>query len=167
MTLSFAYKRDKSGEIEERKSRASLRGDKMVANIHYDPGCTSAPMVDRIAARMVICHNFQHGWWLEHFDVKSAFLHEKYRYHKPVYIREMARADGSYKHGNTVGILRLNLYGNPSGTYYYIDGLLEFLRGLRADMNEAEVCLVRLEMRSGTVITAVAVDDFLATSSTK
>lgn len=71
---------------------------------------------------------------------------------RPVFIKEMARADGSFKHGNTVEIPRLSFYGNPSGTLYYIDGLLEFLQSKRAQMNEAKVCLVILEMGEGTVI---------------
>lgn len=165
LTLSFNYKRDKAGDIEERKSRASLRGDLMLEHVHFDPKCTSAPMVDRIAARMVISHNVENGWVLEHLDVKSAFLHEKYRYRKPVWVREMARADGSYKHGRTIGLLKLNLYGNPSGTYYYVDGLLEYLRQVHAQMNQAEVCLIRIEMEEGVLIMAVAVDDFLVTAS--
>lgn len=140
----------------------------MRAHVHLDPASTSAPMVDRMAARMVIAHSVEHGWRLEHLDVRSAFLHEEYRYGKPVYVREMPRADGSYKHGGTIGLLRLNLYGNPSGTFYYIEGLMAFLRKMHAQLNEAESCLVRLQMQAGTVIAAVAIDDFIvAAENTK
>lgn len=41
-------------------------------------------MVDRMAARTVLVHSVEHGWNLEHLDVKSAFLHEEYRFGKPV-----------------------------------------------------------------------------------
>lgn len=81
-------------------------------------------------------------------------------------MRETTRADGSFKNGNTIGVLRLNLYGNPSGTYYYVDGLLEFLRKIKAQMNEAEVCLIRIELSTGNLIIAIAFDDFLAIAST-
>lgn len=135
MTLSFNYKRCKDGKVEESKSRASVRGDQMQPDIHFDPECTSAPMVDKMAARMVISHNVEHGWILDHLDVKSGFLHETYRYSNPDYVRELVMANGSYKHGNTVGVLHLNLYGNLSGTFYYMEGLFAHLRKLSATLN--------------------------------
>lgn len=51
----------------------------MVARIKYYPEHTSAKMVQRIAARMVISHSIQNDWILEHLDIKSAFLHEDYK----------------------------------------------------------------------------------------
>lgn len=166
MTFSLNLKRNKDRSIEERKRRASLRRDTMQKLVHYKPEHTSEPMVVRVAARMVASHSVKEGWHVGHFDMTSAFLHEEYKYPKPVYIREMAREDGFYKHGNTVGVLMLNLYGNPSGIYYYVDGLPAFLPKIHAKLNEADVCLVRIEFKSGSVIMAVAVDDFPATAST-
>lgn len=57
MAISFNYKRNKYGSMEERKSRPSVRGDQMFPNLHYDPECTYAPMVGRIAVRMVTLSN--------------------------------------------------------------------------------------------------------------
>lgn len=85
---------------------------------------------------------------------------------QPVYIRETALENATSKHGKTIGVLRLNIYGNPSGTYYYIDGLLLILRKIRAKKNEAEVFLIRIDLISGSVIAAISVDNFLATAST-
>lgn len=96
LTLFFNYKSGSDGSIEEQKSRASIRREKMRPNVHFDLRCTSTPIVDRMAAWMVISHSFERGWSLEHLDVRSEFLHEEYRYGKPVYIREMPRADGTY-----------------------------------------------------------------------
>lgn len=92
---------------------------------------------------------------LEHLDVRSAFLHEDYLYEKPVYIREAAKADGTYKHGRTIGFLIRNLYENPSFTYYFVHGLLKHFRKLRENLNDADACLVRLQMKSGMVIAAI------------
>lgn len=64
-------------------------------------------------------------------------------------------------------MLRLNLYGNPSGTFYYMEGLMEFLGKLKATLNQAESCLVRIEMKSGTIVDAIAIDDFLFAAETK
>lgn len=53
----------------------------------------------------------------------------------------------------------------PSGTFFYMEGLLKFLREHNAKMNEAEACWVTLTVSTGTIIMAIAVDDFLATAS--
>lgn len=95
---------------------------------HFDPECTSAPMVDRCGTRMVVGYNVKHGWQLEHFDIHSAFFHDDYVYHTPMYILEIARANGIHKHGNTIDILVRNQYENPSGTYYDIYGLLSYVK---------------------------------------
>lgn len=166
MTLSFAYKRGSTGDIEERKSRASIQGNRMKPHQHFDPKCTSAPMVDRCATRMFVVHSVEKGWPMERFDIHSAFLHENYGYKKQVLIREMAKANGTFKHGKKVGILVKNQYGNPSGTFYYIVGLMEYLRKHGAIANEQEPCLVRMEFKSGILIAAIALDNFLVTAST-
>lgn len=164
LTLSFNYKRHKSGDIEERKSRAAIRGDTMLPYTHYDPACTSAPMVERMAVRIVIRYSIEGNWILEHMDVTSEFLHEMYRFHKPVYVREMARADGKYKHGNTIGILVKNLYGNPPGSFYCKEGFFQFMKKMEAKSNDVEECLITVNVPSGSVIAAVAIDDFLVAS---
>lgn len=56
MKLSFNYKRHKNRTMEERKARASIRGNKMLKYFHYDLTLKSAPMVDRKAVRMVVAH---------------------------------------------------------------------------------------------------------------
>lgn len=65
---------------------------------------------------------------MEHSDIKSTFLHEQYKLPQRLYVREMARSNWTYKHGGTIGLLKLNLYGNPAGTYYRVDYLLQFLK---------------------------------------
>lgn len=53
-TVNFEYKRDKKGQVLERKSRFSLRGDLILPNIHYDTRMCSAPMADKSKIRMII-----------------------------------------------------------------------------------------------------------------
>lgn len=93
-------------------------------------------------------------------------MHELYKFEKPMFIQKMARADGCYKHGKSVGRLVKNQYGNPLGTYSYVQGLLDFLQQHGAKCNKQEPYLVPIEFRNGTVIAPIAFDDFLATSST-
>lgn len=165
MKLSLNYKRDQKGKLEERKARGSLRGDLMQPVVHFDPEWTSAPVVDRVATRMVISHEDKHGWIVEHMDIYRAFLNEKFKYFKPIFIKEPPRKIGKFKHGGTVGILELNFYGNTSGTYYHLNGLLGYMHKEGFESKEHEICLVRLRTRHRTVIVAIAVDEFLPASS--
>lgn len=77
ITLSLNYKRDKQGDIEERKAMGALWGKLMRPQFHFDLKCTSAPIVDRTAARMVISHAAIHGWILENMEIHKAFLNER------------------------------------------------------------------------------------------
>lgn len=80
----------------------------------------------------------------------------------------MARACVWLEHCNTVvGRMVKTQYGNPSGTFYYFQGLLEYLTHNGAECNEQEHFLVQLDFWTGTMITAITVDDFLATASRK
>lgn len=45
--------------------------------------------------------------------------------------------------------------------------MLEFLKANKAKSNVAEVCQVRIDMKTGTVISMITVEDFLVTASTK
>lgn len=40
MTLSFAYKRNEDGTVEEQKARSSVQGNKMLPNKNYDSNAT-------------------------------------------------------------------------------------------------------------------------------
>lgn len=89
-------------------------------HIKYDPACTSVPIVDRVAVRMIISPSVGKGWPMEYIEVNRAVLHDKYGYSKPLFIRESFRAGGTYMHSSPVGLLLLNLYGKPPSKYYYI-----------------------------------------------
>lgn len=75
--MTFNYKRNKYGEVDERNSLASLWGDHMKAHIHFDDAQTSAPMVDLVVVRHILAHSIEYDWTLEHFDIESAFQHER------------------------------------------------------------------------------------------
>ena len=123
-------------------------------------------MVERAAARMVIIHSVNYRWKLEHFDIKSSFLQEKIRFAQPVYLKEMTRADVTYKHGKTVGRLIQNIYGTPSRSYYYLDGMFTYLIGHGVETSEQEACILKLTTPFGTMLIALAVDEFLVAAET-
>lgn len=65
------------------------------------------------------------------------------------------------KDGNTAGRLVMNQYVNPSGTFYYLEGLFAYLKKQQAEHNEQEICLVHIITEHGPLIMAVVVDYFL------
>lgn len=54
---------------------------------------TSAPVVDRVAVRLILADSVNEGCELEHFDIASAFLHDNNKFNNPVYIK-----NGTVKH---------------------------------------------------------------------
>lgn len=53
----------------------------------------------------------------------GSILHEEFGYASTVYVKEMGRSDGSYKHGKTNVILTGNMYGSKSAGHYFIKGM--------------------------------------------
>lgn len=84
MKLSLLYKQNADENIEVIKSWSLVQGDRMRQNVNFDPGCTSAPMVERYVTWMMVTNIVKNDWTLEQFDIHSASIHEKYKYHKPV-----------------------------------------------------------------------------------
>lgn len=70
----------------------------MQPGLHYDPSHTTTFTADRTTQRMLIALHATHKLPLEHFDIKSAYLHEKYQHDRPIYVKQMQRFDGSHKH---------------------------------------------------------------------
>ena len=117
--MGYKYKRTAEGEIIERKARCSLRGDLMRPHQHFNPDHTAAPMADKSSIRLLLAIKAAHGRKAAHFDIKSAFTHEAYHYDADVYVKQHPRFDGTYRHEGKGGKLLRNLYGSPSGRYYY------------------------------------------------
>ena len=112
--MKYRYKRTTSGILLERKARCTARGDRMVSKVHFDPAHTAAHTADKATIRLLIALSAAHGLPLDQLDIKSAFVHEKYGFKKPVYLRQHLRFDGSMAHpGSKAGILIKNIYGTP------------------------------------------------------
>lgn len=133
----------------------------MKHHVHFDAQCTSAPMVYRVEARSVISYSVKQGLVLEHMDIHSAFINERQKYHNPVFIGEQARTDGSFKHGDPTWILEPNIYGNSFGTYYYLHGLLGYMKNRGYRSNEHDIYLVQLIPHHRRGIIAITVGNFL------
>ena len=98
LMMIYRCKRSAEGHILQRKARCNLRGDLMKPGLHYDPNHTTTYTADRTTQRLLIVIHAAKNIPLEHFDIKSAYLHEQYQHNHPIYVKQMQKFDGSYKH---------------------------------------------------------------------
>lgn len=59
--------------------------------------------------------------------------------------------------------MELNLYGKPSGTYYYLNIVIIYMKSNNYKWIEHELCIVYINMKSGTLIVAFPEIELLAT----
>ena len=162
LTMNYRYKRSPEQEITEHKARCAVRGDLMKPAIHYNPEHTAAHMADKATIRLLFAIQAAGGLASDHFDIQSAYIHEPYKFDKPVYIRQHPRFDGELKHNCRGGILTKNLYGNPSGGYYYLEGARNYLRSMNYKQSEHDPCLYfKSQSASSFVLIGLCTDDFL------
>lgn len=111
--MIYRYKRSAEGlrpsDILQRKARCNLRGDLMKPGLHYDPKQTTTYTADRTTQRMLIAMHASQQLPLEHFDIKSAYLHEQYQHEKPIYVKQMSKFNGTFRHAGPYGKLVGNL----------------------------------------------------------
>lgn len=89
----------------------------MKPGLHFDPKHTATYTADRTTQRMLIAFHALMTLPLEHLDIKSAYLHERYASHKPVHFKQMPTFDGTFRHQGKYGKLIGNLYGSPPVGY--------------------------------------------------
>ena len=133
----------------------------MKPGLHYDPNHTTTYTADRTTQRLLIAIHATTKYPLEHFDIKSAYLHEQYQHTKPIYVKQMPRFDGSQKHEGNYGKLVGNLYGSPPAAYYYNYGLQTYLTLLGYTRSENDHCLYTKHTSTGSTLISTTIDDFL------
>ena len=168
LTMGYKYKRTAEGDITEKKARCSLRGDLMRPHQHYNPDHTAAPMADKTTIRLLLAVKAAYGLTAAHFDIKSAFTHETYKYDADVYVKQHPRFDGSYKHGGKGGKLIINLYGSPSGGYYYLQGAQVLLQQHKYTQSQQDPCFFyKIENKRQYTLVGLSTDDFLVVATHK
>lgn len=68
-----------------------------------------------------------HGWAIAHMDIVNAYVHENDSYEEPILVKEPDNERATYTYGETVGLLKRNVWGGKSAGYYYIESLIEHL----------------------------------------
>lgn len=168
ITMTYRYKWSTGMQLLRRKSSAALRGDVMIPFVHYDPAHLAAPMASTSTVRLLFAIKAKLRLLiLEHFDITSAFLHEAFGYSNTVYVREMRRSNGTFHHGNTVGILNGNMYGGRSDGNYFMKGLISWLQHKGYQPIDFDPCLYYKKNGDDFILFSVCIDDFLVVCTSK
>lgn len=165
ITIAYRFKWITGLQLLQRKARGALRGDLMIPYVHLDPNDLAAPMASSSTVRILFSLKDELNRCLEHFNIASAFLYEAFGYSKTVYVKEMRRSDGAYRHGNTNGILSGNMYGGRSAGNYFIKGLIAWIKSKRYSPTDFDPCLYYKSIGDQFVIFSVYIDDFLVVST--
>lgn len=165
--MTYRYKRTAAGILMERKARCALRSDKMIANLHFNPRHTASSTADKSIVRLIFAIVAAQCMPIDHFDIKSGFIRERYRHNRPVYAKQHPRFDGSYMHPHTkAGMLIKNLYSSPSGGHYYLKGAEEWIILIGFAQCQDNPCLFKLTTKSNRqILIALTLHDFLLAAS--
>ena len=165
--MTFRYIRDRTGAISARKARCVARGDRMTPGKHYDPNQVTTHMADKTTVRLQLPIATSCNWSLEHMDISSAYLHERFPQTKRVYIKQHPRFNGTFKHPGKAGLLIRNIYGTSQAARIYHNGLFKNLTSHGYRPTEADPCLLFKKSHKGTILVALNMDDFLSVASTQ
>ena len=161
MIMAYRYKRSPKGQITERKARCSIRGDLMKAHVHFEPNHTAAHLADKLTVRLIFAIIASMQLHAEHFVISSAFPYEKYEYEKDLYVKQYPRFDKTMKHPHPTGKVILNVYGTPSGGYYYLNGATKFLKANGFKQSHNDPCIFIKVIGNCFIIVCLNIDDFL------
>lgn len=101
---------------------------------------------------------------IEHLDITGEFIHEAFGYDKTVYVRKMRRPDGSYRNGETVGVLNGNMYVGKSAGNYFIKGLIKRLLSHGCRPTDMDPCLFYKRIDDEFILFSICIDYFLIVS---
>lgn len=122
---------------------------------------------DRDALRLVIAIASQKGYELYHVDIKSAFLHERFKGKAALYLQHLPLFDGTPTQRDVVHMLSANLYGTPQACKVYIDGAYAHLRSHGFKQSKSDHNVFTKDTRHGRLLIGLTVDDFLVAASTR
>lgn len=96
--MLYRYQRAETGKFIQLKARCSLRGDLMKPGTHFDPRQFTTYTADRTTQRLHLALHAQQNMPVEHFDIKSVYIHGKCNHNRPVYIKQMPRFNSTFAH---------------------------------------------------------------------
>lgn len=163
--IKFVYKEDDDGQVTGFKARIVYPGNRLIDGVHYDSKDTATYSADRDSLRFVIALASQRRFSLFHVDLKSAFLHERFKGKKALYMQPLPAFDGSVQYTNVAYMLTANLYGTPQACKVYIQGAYQHLRMHGYIQCKSDQNVFHKTDSDGTIVMALTIDDFLVAAS--
>jgi len=161
-------KTDSDGSPTTRKVRCTIRGDRQISGLHYDPDDLSSPVASREAIRTALALAAAHNWHTFNWDLEAAFLHELFTEDRHIFLHQPRRFDGTLKYPNHVAKLTGNMYGSRQACKIFTEGLADFLNVSDFSRLTSDTCsfLLRHQINpSHFVLLVITVDDFLVVSN--
>ena len=170
LTTVFKLKRDSDGTPTSRKVRCTVRGDKQIPGIHYDPYDLSSPVTHRDTIRSALALAAANSYHAIHWDLEAAFLHEKFNEDRMIFVHQPTRFDGSLRYPNHVAQLTGNMYGSKQACKVFTEGLASFLQSHSFTRLHSDPCpFIRHDQNdtSRFILLIITVDDFLVISNSR
>ena len=155
--MTYRYKLSPDGKITQRKAKRSARGDRMKPSIHYDQDSTTTYMAEKTSFQALIAIAAAKQWAVEHFDITSAYLHEKYTPDRNFYIKQHPKFDGTYKHACKGSRLRKIYIRNATRIPYLLRRTNRTPQQHNYQQAEADPSKFSKHSAHGTLITAVSI----------
>lgn len=76
----------------------AARGDKIIKHKHYNLEEVSTFTIDKTTVRFLMSLASNRKIELEHYDITSAFTHERIKSNNSTFVRQEPRFDGTLKH---------------------------------------------------------------------
>ena len=168
LTTVFKLKRNSDGTPTSRKVSWTIRGDKQVPGVHYDPYNLSSPVTHRDTIRSALALAAANSDHALHWDIEAAFFHEKFNDNRTIFVQQPTRFDGSLRHPHHVAQLTGNMYGSKQACRIFTEGLSTFLESHDFQRLHSDPCsFIRHDPSRSElfILLIITVDDFLVISN--
>jgi hypothetical protein len=151
-----------SGRGKKYKARLVAKGFTQVKGIDFED--VYAPVSSFEVMRIFIAYAVQKSWFLDQFDIKSAYLHSAIKH--DIY---MEQPEGFQRNEECKLFCKLekSIYGLKQSSRCWNEYLNDKLRDIGFKRSQTDPCVYILETEKGRSILTVYVDDFLMISENK
>ena len=138
----------------------------MQPGTHFNAMHNASHMADKVKIRLLLSIKAAGRLKADHFDIKSAYIHEPFKHKKPDFVKQHPGFDGSFKCNGKGGQLIKNLDGTSSGGYYYLEVMQKYLKGNKYTQSQHERCLFfRINNPTSFILIALCTDDFFVVAT--
>jgi hypothetical protein len=155
-------KRDDLGNVVRYKVRYVAKGYAQHYGIDYDK--TTAPTVRLESFRALLHLAASLGWDIQHFDVKTAFLHGVLPENETMYMEQPPGFEASGKEDWVMKLMK-SIYGMKQASRVWNRTFDKAVKAWGFERLSSEWCIYRRQTPTGTIIFAVHVDDIISASS--